>query len=116
VAAALAAATGCRVDDRADLVGRYTADTGGRHEEWQLSADGTCTIVRRTADAAEATARCEWQWIERDGTRRLVVTLRPPPGGSTSHQTRYVLAPSRVPGGPVTLPLGPDGPELRKVE
>lgn len=109
-------AAACGVTEREDLVGRY--ETEGRRERWTLASDGTCERTRVAADGRTDTSRCEWQWSDRDGTRKLIVTLIPPEGaaGAAGHQTRYVLAPSRVPGGPVTIPLGAGGAELRKVE
>ena len=119
LAAAVAAgalASACGVTEREDLIGRY--ETEGRRERWTLAADGTCERTRVGADGQSETARCEWQWSDRDGSRKLIVTLLPPEGASaaSAHRTRYVLAPSRVPGGPVTIPLGAGGAELRKVE
>lgn len=114
VAGALASA--CGVTEREDLVGRY--ETEGRRERWTLAADGTCERTHVGADGRTESSRCEWQWSDRDGSRKLIVTLLPPDGapGRDGHHTRYVLAPSRSPGGPVTIPLGADGAELRKVE
>jgi hypothetical protein len=114
----LALAAGCGVSERAELVGRYRAEGGGREEHWRLEADGTCEIARETHERKVGTVSCEWHWVERDGSRKLVITIRS--GAATADagvdQTRYVLTPSRFPGGPVTIPLGQGGAELRKVE
>jgi hypothetical protein len=106
----------CGVTEREDLVGRYETDS--RRERWTLSADGTCERTRVAAGGRTETSRCEWLWVDRDGSRKLVVTL-PPAADSPAdgaHRTQYVLAPGRVPGGRITIPLGTDGTELRKVE
>jgi hypothetical protein len=113
-ALALALTTACGVSERADLVGRYEATTGAAHEEWRLAADGTCQITRAAGAAAPVTTRCEWEWVDRDGRRRLVVTLLPEDGAPLRHRTRYVLTPTRAPGGRVTIPLGAGG-DLRQV-
>ena len=105
---------GCGVRGREDLVGRYEADVEGRRETWTLADDGTCLIVRQVDSAPAQTRRCEWEYVERGGRTTLVVTV-PGPGGAeaaTSHQTRYVLTPSRF-GQTVTIPLGPRW-QLRK--
>jgi hypothetical protein len=110
-------ATGCGVGARNDLVGRYVAVAEGRRETWTLRADGTCEIVRQVEGAPSETARCEWEWVEREGSATLVVTPRPASEspGAVRHRTRYVLKPTRLPGGIVTIPLG-TGADLRKVE
>ncbi|HVR70725.1 MAG TPA: hypothetical protein VMT87_07740 [Vicinamibacteria bacterium] len=114
---ALALATGCGVNAREDLVGRYEATRDGRREVWTLRGDGTCEIVRAVEGGPDATTRCEWEWVDREDRTALIVTLLPGDrtAGPARHRTRYVLRPSRLPGGPVTIPLG-TGAELRKVE
>jgi hypothetical protein len=115
-AAVLVMAAACGVTEREDLVGRYETDS--RRERWTLSADGTCERTRVIPDGRTETSRCEWLWADRDGSRKLVVTLQSPADSPAegAHRTQYVLAPSRVPGGRITIPLGADGTELRKVE
>jgi len=56
--------------------------------------------------------------VDRGGSASLVVTMLPPEGaGGTRHRARYVLTPSRFPGGTVTIPLGAGSDrQLRKVE
>lgn len=115
----LALCAACGVGGRADLVGRYEAKGDGRREAWTLAADGTCTIVRRPVEAMPPeTTRCEWEYVDREGGASLVVTVLPPEGAvGTRHRTRYVLTPSRFPGGTVTIPLGAGSDrQLRKVE
>jgi hypothetical protein len=114
---ALALATGCGVSGREDLIGRYEAARDGRREVWTLRGDGTCEIARGTGAAPGEAARCEWEWVDRDDRRSLVVTLLPGDlsPAAARHRTRYVLRPTRLPGGTVTIPLG-SGTELRKVE
>jgi hypothetical protein len=108
-------AIACGVRDREDLIGRYEADPGGRHEVWTLREDGTCSIVRQTP-RGEAQTGCEWELGERGGRRVLVVTVAEPAGASR-HRTTYVLTPSRFPGGVVSIPLGPgEGAVLRKID
>jgi hypothetical protein len=112
---ALALATGCGVSGRDDLVGRYEAVEGGRRETWRLDGDGGCEIVRQVGEVQQTTP-CEWEWVDRDDRTALVVTLLPGEAPDTArHRVKYVLRPSRLPGGTVTIPLG-SGAELRKVE
>ena len=111
----LALATSCGVSGREDLAGRYQAIRDGRRETWTLAGDGTCQIVREAEHGQAMTTRCEWEWVEREDRTALVVTLLPAGGSALRHRTRYVLRPSRWPGGTVTIPLG-TGAELRKVE
>jgi len=112
---ALALATGCGVSGREDLVGRYEAVDGGRRETWRLGADGGCEIVRQAGEVRQTT-RCEWEWVDRDDRTALVVTLLPDARADAArHRVKYVLKPSRLPGGTVTIPLG-SGADLRKVE
>jgi hypothetical protein len=115
---ALAAVMACGVDGRADLVGRYETSGDGPRETWTLAADGTCAIARPTTDGPMESSRCEWEYVDRQGTTSLVVTMLPPEGaGGTRNRTRYVLTPSRFPGGTVTIPLGAGSDrQLRKVE
>jgi hypothetical protein len=111
----LALGQGCGVRGREDLVGRYEADVEGRPEAWTLAGDGTCQIVRQPDSAKTETRRCEWEYVEREGRSTLVVTVLAHDGAdaATSHQTRYVLTPSRF-GQTVTIPLGSRW-QLRKV-
>ena len=112
---ALALATGCDVSGREDLVGRYEAVDGGRLETWRLDGDGRCEIVRQVGEVRQTT-RCEWEWVDRDDRTALVVTLLPgAPADTARHRMKYVLKPSRLPGGTVSIPLG-SGADLRKVE
>ena len=112
---ALAVATGCGVSGREDLVGRYEAIDDGRRETWRLDGDGRCEIVRQVG-AVRQTTRCEWEWVDRDDRTALVVTLFPDATAETArHRMKYVLQPSRLPGGTVSIPLG-SGADLRKVE
>ena len=118
LALAAALAAGCGVDGRADLVGRYRTTDDGPRETWSLAPDGTCTIERHAPESGPRTLPCEWEWVEREGRATLVVTVLPPAGAAgTRHRTRYVLTPSRLWGGAVTIPLGGgSGRQLRKVE
>jgi hypothetical protein len=112
---ALALATGCGVSGREDLVGRYEAVDGGRRETWRFDGDGRCEIARQVGEIRQKT-RCEWEWVDRDDRTALVVTLLPDAQADTArHRTKYVLKPTRLPGGPVTIPLG-SGADLRKIE
>jgi hypothetical protein len=112
---ALALAAGCGVSGREDLVGSYEAVQGGRRERWTLGDDGRCQIVRQAGETFETTA-CEWEWVDRDDRTALVVTLLPGARAATArHRTRYVLRPTRLPAGAITIPLG-SGADLRKVE
>jgi hypothetical protein len=115
---ALAAVTACGVDGRADLVGCYETSGDGPRETWTLAADGTCAIVRPTIDGPMESRRCEWEYVDRQGRTSLVVTVLPPDAGAgTRNRTRYVLTPSRFPGGTVTIPLGAGSDrQLHKVE
>lgn len=88
-----AASIGCGVDGREPLIGSYVVR--GTGERWTLREDGTCTIER-----AAAVLACEWEYRDRNGERRLVVTTT-----GQRHQSRYVLAPSKWPGRAVTIPL-----------
>ena len=109
---------GCGVGGREDLVGRYQTTDDGQRETWSLAPDGTCAIGRPAADGSLRTIRCEWEWVEREGRASLVVTVLPPAeAAGTRHRTRYVLTPSRLWGGAVTIPLGGESDrQLRKVE
>jgi hypothetical protein len=89
----------CGVPGREALVGRYVAAATG--EKWVLNDDGSCAIER-----AGTTVACEWEYRERMGETRLVVTITAVPG-SASPGRRYVLTPSKWPGRPVTIPLSP---------
>jgi hypothetical protein len=115
---ALAAVTACGVDGRADLVGRYETSGDGPRETWTFAADGTCAIVRPTTDGPKESRGCEWEYVDREGRTSLVVMVLPPDGGAgTRHRARYVLTPSRFPGGTLTIPLGAGSDrQLRKVE
>jgi hypothetical protein len=95
VAVLAACAAACGVKEREALVGRYTV-SGRAGEEWVLADDGTCRIHRAGASQA-----CEWELREDASGTRLRVTLQ---AGGGSPRT-YVLAPSRWPGRPVTIPL-----------
>ena len=54
--------------------------------------------------------------MDRDDRTALVVTLLPDAQAHTArHRMKYVLKPTRLPGGTVTIPLG-SGADLRKVE
>jgi hypothetical protein len=112
----LALGAACGVDGREDLVGRYETSGGGPRETWTLAGDGTCAIARPAADGKDE--RCEWEYVDREGRASLVVTMLPPDDAlGTRHRTRYVLTPSRFPGGTVTIPLGPASDrQLHKVE
>jgi len=115
---ALGVGVACGVSGREDLVGRYEASGDGR-QTWTLDADGTCTIVRRPGEATPPqTTRCEWEYVDREGRASLVVTVLPPDAGAgTRDRMRYVLTPSRFPGGTVTIPLGAGSDrQLRKIE
>jgi hypothetical protein len=117
--ASVALGLACGVDGREALVGRYEAAIDGRREQWSLAADGTCEIVREVAAAAAETTRCEWEYVDREGRRALIVTVlgSDGPGAASPHRTRYVLTPTRLPWEPVTIPLGPrPGWQLRKVQ
>ena len=118
LALAAALAAGCGVDGRADLVGRYHTTDDGPRETWSLAADGTCGIERTATESGARTLRCEWEWVEREGRTSLVVTVLPPADtAGARHHTRYVLTPSRLWGGAVTIPLGGESErQLRKVE
>jgi hypothetical protein len=107
--AAAAIAAGCHVSSRDDLVGRYVRSDEAAPETWTLSADGTCRIARPTS-----VTRCEWEYVEREGRRTLVVTMLPDANDPVRHRTRLVLTPTQLPGGAVTIPVG--GGDLRKVE
>lgn len=116
---ALALAAACGVNGREDLVGRYETSGDGPGETWTLATDGTCTIVRRRGGATPPeTTRCEWEYVHRGGRASLMLTVLPPEGATrTRHRARYVLTPSRFPGGSVTIPLGAGSDrQLRKVE
>lgn len=73
------------------------ASTG---ETWTLRDDGTCSIER-----GGAALPCEWEYRERNGETRLVVTTAGSAGATAHPGRRYVLAPSKWPGRPVTIPL-----------
>jgi len=104
---ALALGAGCDVNGREDLVGRYETNGDGPRETWTLAADGTCTIVRPGRDVKSEATRCEWEYVDREGSTKLIVTvLAPKSDDAARHRTRYVLTPSRLPGGVVTIPLG----------
>jgi hypothetical protein len=116
---ALTLGAACGVSGREDLVGRYETHGDGPRETWMLAADGTCTIVRQTGEARPPqSTRCEWEYVDREGRASLVVTVLPRDAGAgTRHRARYVLTPSRFPGGTVTIPLGAGSDrQLRKVE
>jgi hypothetical protein len=90
-------AAGCGVRDRQALVGRYVVD--GTGETWTLQDDGRCRIERNGATEA-----CEWVFRQGEDGIRLVVTVGAG-GGPAAHSRRYVLAPGKWPGQPVTIPL-----------
>lgn len=115
---ALALGAGCGVNGREDLVGRYETNGDGPRETWTLAADGTCTVVRPERDAKSEATRCEWEYVDREGSTKLIVTVLAPEGDDAArHRTRYVLTPGRFPGGRVTIPLGAGSDwQLRKVE
>lgn len=116
---ALALGAACGVSGREDLVGRYETNGDGPRETWMLAPDGTCTVARGRGGATPPeTTRCEWEFVDRGGSASLVVTVLPPEGAAGMwHRTRYVLTPSRFPGGTVTIPLGAGSDrQLRKVE
>jgi hypothetical protein len=116
---ALALGAACGVSGREELVGRYETNGDGPRETWILAADGTCTIVRwRGGATPPETTRCEWEYVDRGGGASLIVTVLPPEAAvGTRHRARYVLTPSRFPGGTVTIPLGAGSDrQLRKVE
>lgn len=115
---ALGLGAACGIDGREDLVGRYETNGEGPRETWTLAADGTCAIVRPADDGKAETTRCEWEYVDREGRTSLLVTVLPSEGvAGTRHRTRYVLTPSRFPGGTVTIPLGAGSErQLREVE
>jgi hypothetical protein len=106
-------AAGCGVSDRQALVGRYQVPATG--ETWTLEDDGSCRIERgRTVQA------CEWVYREDEEGTRLIVTVAGAAGGPAPHKRTYVLAPSKSPGRPITIPLSRsatlekrDGPATR---
>jgi hypothetical protein len=101
VVCALAVAwAGCGVNGRESLIGRYVVPSTG--EAWTLRDDGTCSIERSGVVLA-----CEWEYRERLGETRLVVTAADAADAAPRHSLRYVLTPSKWPGRPVTIPLSP---------
>jgi hypothetical protein len=92
------ATAGCGIRDRQVLVGHYIVAATG--EAWTLEDDGTCRIER-----AGDTLACEWVYREGEDGTRLVVTVKGAAGGPPTHSRRYVLAPSKWLGQPVTIPL-----------
>ncbi|HET8648233.1 MAG TPA: hypothetical protein VFO85_22240 [Vicinamibacteria bacterium] len=89
----------CAVSDREALVGRYVVEGSG--ETWVLRDDGACTIAR-----GGAVIPCEWEYRQQDDEGpRVVVTVAEGGPGAARHLRRYVLAPRRVPGRPVMMPL-----------
>jgi hypothetical protein len=110
----VAAGAACTVSTREELIGRYVDAGDEGRESWTLAPDGTCEIVRTEA-GAPARTRCEWELVERDGRRRLTVTLLAGPADDpVRHRTRLVLTPSRVLGA-IRIPLD-RGRELKKAE
>ena len=97
----------CGVSGREDLIGRYVVPSTG--EAWTLREDGTCTIER-----GGARIPCEWEFRQRDGETRLVVSATAA-AGAPPQGRRYVLTPSKWPGQPVTIPLSSSA-TLRKTD
>jgi hypothetical protein len=93
-----AASAACGVSGRDSLIGRYVVPSTG--EAWTLRDDGTCTSER-----AGAVLACEWEYRERKGETRLVVTAAGSEDSARRHRRQYVLTPSKWPGRPVTIPL-----------
>jgi hypothetical protein len=113
VALAALLAAGCDVSGRQALVGRYQVPATG--ETWTLADDGSCRIERGGTVQA-----CEWVYRQDEEGTRLIVTVAGAAGGPAPHARTYVLAPSKSPGRPITIPLSSsvtlekrDGPATR---